>query len=242
VCFRSDCQRMPSNMDTQCSLVRRILRAGAGLLLLGLTAQTELQEPFGLPTFVVAEGLLHATWEDLREDIEADRTVIARCRARPEDCSSPAALLFIAIVDEGQLHQGLARIGHINRAVNLSIRGIKNSAPSDWSSPLAALTDGAGDCKQHAILKYAALRDVGLSPDSVRIVIVEDRVLRQKHALVAVREEGRWIFLNNHSAILAEGDQLTKRYTPLNILDYVGVRSFMLPSFQVQTGSGSDGG
>jgi hypothetical protein len=76
----------------------------------------------------------------------------------------------------------------------------------------------------------------------VRIVIVEDRVLRQKHALVAVREEGRWIFLNNHSAILAEGDQLTKRYTPLNILDYVGVRSFMLPSFQVQTGSGSDGG
>ncbi len=162
MCFRSDCQKMTSNMDIRFSWARRIFRAGATLLLLGLTAQTELQEPFGLPTFVVADGLLPATWEDLREEIEADRTIIARCRARPEDCSSPAALRFIAIVGEGQLHQGLARIGHINRAVNLSIRGIKNAAPADWTSPLTALADGAGDCKQHAILKYAALRDVGL--------------------------------------------------------------------------------
>jgi predicted transglutaminase-like cysteine proteinase len=233
---------MISKMGKQFSWARRIFRAGAGLLLLGLTAQTELQEPFGLPTFVVADGLLPATWEDLREEIEADKAVIARCRARLEDCSSPAALRFIAIVDEGRPHQGLVRIGHINRAVNLSIRGIKNAAPSDWTSPLVALADGAGDCKQHAILKYAALRDVGLSPDSIRIVIVEDKVLHQKHALVAVRDEGRWIFLNNHSSILAEGDQMTKRYTPLNVLDHVGVKAFMSPSFQVQKGSGSDGG
>ena len=144
---------MTLNMDIRFSWARRIFRAGAVLLLLGLTAQTELQEPFGLPTFVVADGLLPTTWEDLREEIEADRTIIARCRARPEDCSSPAALRFIAIVGEGQLHQGLARIGHINRAVNLSIRGIKNAAPADWTSPLAALANGAGDCKQHSVLK-----------------------------------------------------------------------------------------
>src|SRR5262249_53743725 len=229
-------------MSTQFSWARRIFRAGVGFFLLGLTAQSELQEPFGLPTFVANDGLLSATWEDLREEIETDRTIIARCRARAEDCSSPAALRFIAIVDEGQAQQGLARIGHINRAVNLSIRGIKNGAPSEWTSPLTALADGAGDCKQHAILKYAALRDVGLSPDSIRILIVEDKILHQKHALVAVRDEGRWVFLNNHSSILAEGDQLTKRYTPLNVLDHVGVKAFMSPSFQVQKGSGSDGG
>ena len=61
-------------------------------------------------------------------------------------------------------------------------------------------------------------------------------------ALVAVREEGRWIFLNNHSSILAEGDQMAKRYVPLNVLDHVGVRAFMQPSLQVQKGSGSYGG
>lgn len=104
------------------------------------------------------------------------------------------------------------------------------------------MADGAGDCKQHAILKYAALRDVGLPVDSIRIVIVEDKVLHQKHALVAVREDGRWIFLNNHSSILAEGDEMAKRYVPLNVLEHVGVRAFMQPSLQVQKGSGSDGG
>lgn len=82
---------------------------GVGLLLLGLTAQTELHEPFGLPTLIVAEGLLPATWDDLREEIELDRAIIDRCRAQPARCSSSAALRFIAIVSEGELHQGLAR-------------------------------------------------------------------------------------------------------------------------------------
>jgi hypothetical protein len=76
-----------------------------------------------------------------------------------------------------RMHLGLARIGHINRAVNFSIRGIKNAPPGEWTSPLAALAEGAGDCKQHAVLKYVALRDAGFSPDSVRIVIVGDNSL-----------------------------------------------------------------
>jgi hypothetical protein len=76
-----------------------------------------------------------------------------------------------------RMHLGLARIGHINRAVNFSIRGIKNAPPGEWTSPLAALAEGAGDCKQHAVLKYVTLRDAGFSPDSVRIVIVGDNSL-----------------------------------------------------------------
>ena len=45
-----------------------------------------------------------------------EQTVIA-CRVNPA-CGSPAALRFIAIVDEAKLHEGLARVGHINRAVS----------------------------------------------------------------------------------------------------------------------------
>lgn len=126
--------------------------------------------------------------------------------------------------------------------MNLSIRGIKNAAPGEWSSPLAALAKGTGDCKQHAILKYAALNDAGYSPDAVRIVIVADKLLRQQHALVAVHEQGRWLILNNDLSILVDGDQLAKRYTPLNVLDHAGVKAFMQPSIQVQKGSGSGGG
>lgn len=229
-------------MSTWLFWVKRVFLMGVGLLLLSLTAQTEFHEPFGLPTLIVAEGLLPATWDDLREEIETDRAIIAHCRAEPARCSSPAALRFIAIVSEGERYQGIARIGHINRAVNLSIRGIKNAAPGEWTSPLVALAEGTGDCKQHAILKYAALNDAGYSPDAVRIVIVGDKLLHQRHALVVVREEGRWLILNNDSSILVDGDELAKRYTPLNVLDHVGVKAFMQPSYQVQEGSGSGGG
>ena len=34
---------------------------------------------------------------------------------------------------------------------------------------------------------------------------------------------------------------MPKQYTPLNVLDHVGVKAFMQPSHQVQKGSGSRG-
>ena len=32
-----------------------------------------------------------------------------------------------------------------------------------WTSPFAALAAGAGDCKQYAVLKYAALQAAGFA-------------------------------------------------------------------------------
>jgi hypothetical protein len=74
-----------------------------------------------------------------------------------------------------------------------------------------------------------------------RILIVEDKVLHQKHALVAVREEGRWLFLDNHSSILVEDSELSIRYAPLNVLDHAGARTFMRPSYQVKSSSPEGG-
>ena len=64
---------------------KRVVRLGVGFLLLGLTAQTGLQEPFALPTFAATDQLLQATWDDLQEDIDTDRAIIAQCRIRRED-------------------------------------------------------------------------------------------------------------------------------------------------------------
>ena len=116
------------------------------------------------------------------------------CRARK----------FIAIVNEGNRYEGLARIGHINRAVNFAIRGTNKAVPEEWTSPLATLERGDGDCKQYAVLKYAALIDAGYAPDVLRIVIVGDKSLHVQHAMVAVRNEGRWLFLNNRSLMLGK--------------------------------------
>lgn len=176
------------------------------------------------------EEPLWTTWRDLQLEMNAEQAVIAQCRVEPHSCSSSAARKFIAIVNEGNRYEGLARIGHINRAVNFAIRGTNKAVPEKWTSPLATLERGDGDCKQYAVLKYAALIDAGYAPDVLRIVIVGDKSLHVQHAMVAVRNEGRWLFLNNRSLMLVESSGAINRYVPLNTLDQRGVREFVQPS------------
>lgn len=130
----------------------------------------------------MAEGLLPATWDDLREEMK---------RLRRIEPSLLAVVPNPRIVCRAPVHRDCQR-----RRVTPRPRPDRThqsrGEPLD-TGDLAAVAKGTGDCKQHAILKYAALHDAGFSPDAVRIVIVGDKLLHQQHALVAVREEGRWL-------------------------------------------------
>ena len=152
---------------------RQSWAAAAALLLLGLTAQTDLGEPFGLSTVAAPEGALSATWRDLQSQMKAEQATIEQCRREPKNCSSAAALKFIAIVDEGKSYEALGRIGHINRAANFAISAFTAAERTNdkWTSPLAALAAGTGDCKQFSVLKYAALIAAGFAEDDVRLLI-----------------------------------------------------------------------
>ncbi len=103
--------------------------------------------------------------------------------------------------------------------------------PAAWTSPLTALARGVGDCKQFAVLKYAALTFVGYAPDALRILIVEDKYLHRQHAVVAVLEQGQWLLLDNRSSILLSGSGALSRYVPIETLDNRGVRAFVQPRF-----------
>jgi len=210
---------------------RRICGAAAALLLLGLTAQTDIGEPFGLSTVAVSEGPLWVAWRDLQSQMKADQTIVKQCRLDPKSCPSAAALKFIAIVDEGQPYEALARIGHINRAANFAISSFDRTRATDdkWTSPLATLASGVGDCKQFSVLKYAALIDAGFAPDDLRVAILNSKLRHDMHAVVAVRNEGRWIILDNRSLSLADSNEILDRYIPLYVLDHRGVRQFVLP-------------
>jgi predicted transglutaminase-like cysteine proteinase len=215
-----------------------------GVLLLGLAAQADINEPFGLSTVVAPEGPWWVTWRDLRSEIQSEKPIIAQCRAEPDFCTSPAALRFIAIVDEGRQYEGLARIGHINRAINFSIRPISTTAQRDihttWISPLAVLASGKGDCKQYAILKYVVLSDIGFAPDDLRLIIVAVKSRQENHVVLAVRNAGRWLILDNRSLALIDSSELYD-YLPLYTLDYRGVRQFVLPFSPIISGSPCNG-
>jgi predicted transglutaminase-like cysteine proteinase len=78
-------------------------------------------------------------------------------------------------------------------------------ADNEWRSPLAILSRGIGDCKHHALLKYAMLREIGVSPDALKIIVVEVRSTHQLHAILAVRaEKGGWLVIDNRTLVLVE--------------------------------------
>ena len=199
----------------------------------------EVTEPFGLNTVPVSNGEVLSKWIGVEADIRAENDILSRCRASAELCPA-AARRFLAIVDQGQVQTGRARIGIINRAINLAIRPMSDLAQwgviDRWSAPLVTLTTGLGDCEDYAIAKYVALKEVGVAAEDVKLIIVRELAVGGEHAVVAVRFDGHWIILDNRWLILAEDSQI-RQMVPLFVLNQSGVREFA-PTMMAAAGRG----
>jgi len=180
------------------------------------------REPFGLDTMSLMSGGLLSTWRGVQGAIQAESKVLARCRINAGQCP-PVAKNFLAIVAEGRAHTGRARIGVINRAINLAIH--PKSDPGHWMAPLDTLSTGSGDCKDYAIAKYVALMEAGVAEEDLRLVIVRDLALGEDHAIVATRLGQDWIMLDNRWLTLVQ-DVKMRRVVPLFVLDRDGLRQF----------------
>ena len=178
-------------------------------------------EPFDLPATFVPTGEILARWRELQSRIFADEKTIAACRSNESTCSQ-AARRFLSIVKLGRKHEGHARLGWLNRAVNTSIKPASDWAQYGvadyWASPLQTLGNEAGDCEDYAIVKYVALRELGIGADDLRVVIVRDDKRLTEHAVLAVRYERKWLVLDNRTmAILNTED--ARNYRPLFALN-----------------------
>jgi len=199
-------------------------------------------EPFGMFAFRAPEGVLWTKWRGVAADIAKDVEAMARCRASAAQCS-PAATRFIAVIDDVRRHDGRARIETVNRAVNDAIRytsDMEQHGVADlWSAPLATFASGRGDCEDYAIAKYVALRESGIAAEDMRVLLVRDLAVREDHAVLAVREGGRWMILDNRSmAPIADSD--VRNFMPLFALDQEGVKLFAAP--YVERAIGNDAG
>jgi predicted transglutaminase-like cysteine proteinase len=187
-----------------------------------------LMEPFGLNAVPVASGDVLTKWSGVEADIRAENEILSHCRASAELCPA-AARSFLAIVAQGQVQTGRARIGIINRAINLAIRPMSDLAQwgviDRWSAPLVTLTTGRGDCEDYAIAKYVALTEAGVAAEDVKLVIVRDLAVGGEHAVVAARLDGHWFILDNRWLMLVEDNQI-RQMVPLFVLDQTGVRKF----------------
>jgi predicted transglutaminase-like cysteine proteinase len=188
-------------------------------------------EPFGLATFRAPEGLLWVKWRDIEQHLKVEAVELERCRDDRAACPSQA-LHFLRLVEAARALDGRARLEMVNRAVNAAVRYTTDFAQHGvadrWTAPLATLAAARGDCEDYAIAKYAILRAAGVAVSDLRLLLVRDRAVRQDHAVLAVRENGRWLVLDNRHPLLVETTALPQ-FTPLFALDHEGVSLFAAP-------------
>src|SRR5690606_27447095 len=84
--------------------------------------------------------------------------------------------------------------------------------PDYWATPRQFL-DRDGDCEDYAIAKYMSLRDLGVDPAAMRIVVLQDMNLKVAHAILVVWLEGKPLVLDNQIRSVVEAG-VVRHYRP----------------------------
>jgi predicted transglutaminase-like cysteine proteinase len=188
--------------------------------------------PFGMETEPLAASAVSEKWHHARAEIARELDVVAQChRNGAGNGACPAdARKLIDLSTAGAGRSQRAKIGLINRAVDLAISPVSDDAqwgvPDRWSAPFETLRSSRGDCEDYAIVKYLALLEAGIPRDDLKIVILKNAFPREDHAVVAVRVDDQWLILDNRTLALVRDVDL-RRATPEYVLDQAGVRRFV---------------
>lgn len=188
-------------------------------------------EPFGLFTFRAPEGLLWHKWRGVEAKLTKDAETLKQCQADAGNCPAYAAQ-FLRLIGSVKSKSGRERLDEANRAVNMVVRYVsdfsQHGEADRWSSPLETFATAKGDCEDYAIAKLAALSEAGFPSQDMRLVLVRDRAVRQDHAVLAARLDGKWLILDNRRNSLIEDGEATS-LTPLFAINHDGVHLFAAP-------------
>ena len=76
------------------------------------------------------------------------------------------------------------------------------------------------------IVKYVALLQAGLPHDDVKIVILQNLLPREDHAVTVARVDGQWLILDNRRLALVHDTKMVGSI-PKFVLDEGGTRRFV---------------
>lgn len=85
--------------------------------------------------------------------------------------------------------------------------------PDYWEVPREFFSRD-GDCEDYAIVKYLSLRHLGLPPDMLRLVVLQDDNLRVPHAILVVYVNGTAFVLDNQFGRVVEATRIS-HYRPI---------------------------
>lgn len=135
-------------------------------------------------------------WVRVLHKIHAEQAKYAACDRDPKACF-PALAAWRAKIREVRGLDRKTQLIEINRFLNKwpYREDRANYGVNDyWASPLEFLRN-SGDCEDYAIIKYVSLKALGFDANSLRIVVVQDTLRNEAHAVLAV-------YMNNQILIM----------------------------------------
>lgn len=135
------------------------------------------------------------------------------CSGTPKSCLYDRWAQTVERNQNLPLSEKLARI---NREINASpyILDIINWGMEDyWETPLEFFVKN-GDCEDYAIAKYMTLKRLGITPENMRIVVLQDTNLRLLHSVLVVTDGGTNYVLDNQIQQVMK-DSSIHHYVPI---------------------------
>jgi predicted transglutaminase-like cysteine proteinase len=112
----------------------------------------------------------------------------------------------------------------VNHAISYTADASNYGVADYWGTARESLTRGRGDCKDYAIAKMELLRALGVPADDLYLMLVRDIERRQDHAILAVRQSGRFFILDSGFDGVADAEDV-RGYRP--ILTFSGARRWV---------------
>ena len=109
-----------------------------------------------------------------------------------------------------------AMLKQVNHDINASqyVTDMVNWGQEDyWETPYEFFVKD-GDCEDYAIAKYMTLKLAGVSPATMRVVVLQDRNLNLLHSVLVVHNSGRNYILDNQIGQVVL-DSSIHHYTPI---------------------------
>lgn len=88
-----------------------------------------------------------------------------------------------------------------------------------WENP-AQFLQRSGDCEDYAIVKYFTLKELGFDPHAMRIVVLQNTMTGEAHAVLAVYLDGDVYILDNLSPIVMSHKRVTQYSPQFSVNEY----------------------
>jgi predicted transglutaminase-like cysteine proteinase len=144
------------------------------------------------------------------------RGLMARVRKEaPQWRSTPRLRAWQDFLATLRGHDREYQINAVNTYVNqqLYILDPQNYGKKDyWATPGEFFANG-GDCEDYATVKYFSLKQLGIDPKRMRVVVLHDTNLNIAHAVLEVQQPGQRLILDNQLQIVVAAERIT-HYKP----------------------------